>query len=262
MRQSRHSPMAVNGRLYGELIESARAAASVDAVHGLCGRICREAGFDHFIYGAVLPTSLVQPQTLIISGYPPDWWACYQEKDYFGVDPVVQHTVSQQSVPLIWEDLRLGQTEDQSRRLAIREFMNDAADHGLVTGVSFPAQIRKGGCGVLSLVSREQPGKCRERVRDSLAMGQLMAGFVHEAALRCLSDGELMLNGPTLTDRERECLLWAAEGKTNAEIGMILQISTRTVIFHLNNAAEKMGVRSRAQTVARAISLGHITPQF
>ena len=55
--------------------------------------------------------------------------------------------------------------------------------------------------------------------------------------------------------------MWSAEGKTAWEISQILHISERTVVFHLQNASEKLGVVNRQQAVAHAISLGLVTPQ-
>ena len=48
-----------------------------------------------------------------------------------------------------------------------------------------------------------------------------------------------------LTKREREVALLAAEGKTNAEIGKALHISTSTVGNHLSNIYDKLEVNSR-----------------
>jgi DNA-binding CsgD family transcriptional regulator len=64
-----------------------------------------------------------------------------------------------------------------------------------------------------------------------------------------------------LTEREKECLLWAAEGKTGWEIATIVNISERTVTFHLQNAAQKMGVVNRQQAISRALSMGLIEPR-
>lgn len=55
--------------------------------------------------------------------------------------------------------------------------------------------------------------------------------------------------GP-LTARETECLSWAAQGKTNSEIAVILGISENTVRYYFKNVFAKLGVRSRAQAVA------------
>ena len=54
-----------------------------------------------------------------------------------------------------------------------------------------------------------------------------------------------------LTPREREVLGWVAHGKTNADVAQILWISPGTVRKHLENAYEKLGVRTRTAAVAR-----------
>jgi DNA-binding CsgD family transcriptional regulator len=48
-----------------------------------------------------------------------------------------------------------------------------------------------------------------------------------------------------LTHRESEVLRWVAEGKSNPEIGIILDLSPRTVSKHLENIFQKLGVESR-----------------
>lgn len=63
---------------------------------------------------------------------------------------------------------------------------------------------------------------------------------------------------PTLTRREVQCLRWAAAGKTDAEIGIILDLSVSTVRFHLRNAAERLGAKGRAQSIQVAAGLGFV----
>ena len=62
--------------------------------------------------------------------------------------------------------------------------------------------------------------------------------------------GRLACDVP-LTRREREILGWVEAGKTNPEIAEILWISPLTVRKHLENAYEKLGVRTRTAAVAR-----------
>lgn len=62
----------------------------------------------------------------------------------------------------------------------------------------------------------------------------------------------------SFTAREQECLSWAACGKSDIEIGIILGISYATVRFHLSNACKKIGGRTRGQAIARASQLGWI----
>lgn len=54
-----------------------------------------------------------------------------------------------------------------------------------------------------------------------------------------------------LTTREIEILEWVRNGKTNIEIGMILEISTFTVKNHLQRIFRKINASNRAQAVAK-----------
>jgi DNA-binding NarL/FixJ family response regulator len=55
-----------------------------------------------------------------------------------------------------------------------------------------------------------------------------------------------------VTLREADVLLWLSRGKTNREIGQILDISPRTVNKHLEQVFVKLGVENRASAAARA----------
>lgn len=49
----------------------------------------------------------------------------------------------------------------------------------------------------------------------------------------------------TLTERQTEVLSWVARGKTNAEIGKILSLKTRTIGKYLERIFPKLGVENR-----------------
>lgn len=62
-----------------------------------------------------------------------------------------------------------------------------------------------------------------------------------------------------LTSREREILRWVARGKTNPEIGSILDISEFTVKNHLQRLFKKLNVTNRAQAAGLyQASNGHV----
>jgi two-component system nitrate/nitrite response regulator NarL len=61
---------------------------------------------------------------------------------------------------------------------------------------------------------------------------------------------------PLLTEREREVLQWAAEGRTAKEVAEQLIIGTATVKTHLQHIYEKLGVADRAAAVAEAMRRG------
>ena len=64
-----------------------------------------------------------------------------------------------------------------------------------------------------------------------------------------------------LTQREIEVLTWIAYGKSDWQIGQILQISDKTVNFHVENMKRKLGVATRMQVVVQAVHEGKIPPE-
>jgi DNA-binding CsgD family transcriptional regulator len=62
----------------------------------------------------------------------------------------------------------------------------------------------------------------------------------------------------SLSKREVECLRWAAVGKTDREIGMILTLSHATVRYHVQRAVDKLNAVNRSQAVFKAGQLGYL----
>ncbi len=62
-----------------------------------------------------------------------------------------------------------------------------------------------------------------------------------------------------LTEREIEILGHVAAGARNREIADILNVSIKTVEFHLRNILGKLGARSRTEAVVRAWQLDLLT---
>ena len=118
-------------------------------------------------------------------------------------------------------------------------------------GVGLPIHGPAGQWNMVSVASGALPE--RPLALRELAHLHLLSAFVHEAGQRFVA---VATPEPVhLTQRELDSLRWAAEGKTSWEIGQLIGIADRTVVFHLNNAAKKLGVNGRRQAVAKAISL-------
>ena len=62
-----------------------------------------------------------------------------------------------------------------------------------------------------------------------------------------------------LSERELEVLRWVAKGRSNREIGKMLDISGRTVQGHLANVFGKLHVASRTEAVTMGLQQGLIT---
>lgn len=92
-------------------------------------------------------------------------------------------------------------------------------------------------------------------IGDTLALAtrRFIAGYASamRTKRRIPSDCEL-------SKREVECLRWAAIGKTDREIGMIISLSHATVRYHVHRAGEKLNSVNRAQTIFKAGQLGYL----
>lgn len=80
----------------------------------------------------------------------------------------------------------------------------------------------------------------------------------HLPAQRAGTQGERVAAEPgegelPLSDRESDIVRWVAAGKTNEEIGLVMNISPFTVKNHLRRIFQKLDVTNRAQAVDRIV---------
>lgn len=236
-----------------DLFESLQNCSTVEELHTTAVAISKQMGFEHFLYGVRINTSLTRPYQFIMSGFPKPWWERYVEMNYQQIDPTVRHCATRVT-PIIWRN-------QVFRGSQLSKMQDEAKAAGLTHGASFAVHGGHGEAAILSLVTSRAARSAESDIIAHMGKAQLLACYMHEAVQRIvLSQGPLPLQKMTLTPRQKECLLWAAEGKTSWEIGNIIQISEDTVKFHLKNAARKMGVNGRNHAVSRAVSMGLIAP--
>lgn len=82
---------------------------------------------------------------------------------------------------------------------------------------------------------------------------RFMAGYV-----QAMRSKRRIPSDCVLSKREVECLRWAAIGKTDKEISMILGRSHATIRYHIHRAGEKLDSVNRAQTIFKAGQLGYL----
>ncbi|MGO9426213.1 MAG: response regulator [Steroidobacteraceae bacterium] len=88
---------------------------------------------------------------------------------------------------------------------------------------------------------------------------EILAAII-DARLGKGARNEIWSQHVALNERELECLTWSARGKTSPEIASILNLSKRTVNFHIENACRKLNVSTRTEAVAKAASGRLIQP--
>ena len=236
-----------------DLLESLLNCSTVEELYAKTTIITKQMGFEHFLYGVRVNVSLTRPYHFIFSGYPKEWWEHYSASDYMKFDPVVHHCATR-VIPVVWDQHVF------SGKQGVR-IRGEAKEFGLANGASYPVHGGHGEVGMLSLTTSRNSRQAKQDIIASMGKAQLLSCYLHEAIQRIvLSKGPLPLKRINLTEREKECLLWASEGKTGGEIADILKISERTVTFHLQNAGHKMGVSSRQHAISRALSMGLIAP--
>jgi len=166
-------------------------------------------------------------------------------------DPVMQHC-RRHTVPIIWN-------QDTYTRQGLGEIWEAQAHFGYHTGIAMALHLPEGRHFAFG-VERDQPlpsdGAELSRLVADL---QLFAVHAQDAAMRLLSPVAPPVDRPVLTPRELEALRWTMEGKTAWELGVILGISERTAVLHVNNAMHKLGCTSKHQAVLRALRLGLIS---
>lgn len=206
-------------------------------------------GFEHFVYGLRLHLGSGAAHELVISGYPVAWRQIYEQENYVASDPTVAHCLNS-SLPLIW-------SENFFRQKGATALMETARQFGLRSGLTMPAHSTHLQTGLLSLSSE------RAELADNtelLGQAQLFATYLHEAARNVVEKKERFQRTMCqLTPREKECLTWAAAGKSSWEIARIVTASERTVNFHIGNVIQKLNVSSRSQAVAKALASGMIS---
>jgi LuxR family transcriptional activator of bioluminescence operon len=231
---------------FHEDLQGFLAAESLSRVTELLRGRALELGFEWFVYALELQESAPSSRIALANGYPEPWIEHYAREGLLGQDPVMSYCRAH-FVPIEWRMLEAEQLKGR--------VMVEAREFGLSEGLSAPLHGPRGDLGVLSFATGAELRTASRRTRRARPYVHLLAGYVHEAMRRVLvTEGARMVR--PLSPRERECLLWVAEGKTSWEIGLILATSERTVNFHLRNASVKLGVSNRQHAVARALLLG------
>lgn len=169
-----------------------------------------------------------------------------------GVNDPYLHRCFSGNVPTLWADVQA----DQHLRPAQRDCQHYISDHVSHFGLTVPIHLQGGQFAFVSVLS-ESDRDWDRKVLDSKDYLFVVSHYFHN---HLTAWAMLPKRTPSsdLTDREIQCLSWAAQGKTAADIGVILDISPETVRVHLKHVHEKLNALNRPHAVAKAAALGLI----
>jgi len=227
--------------------ETASEAELADAL----GEIARELGFSYFALSHHVDIRSAAQPTIRLHNYPDDW-AEYYDENRLGLSDPVHRASHLTSVGFAWSEL--------SRMIDLtagdQAMLERAQAKGIGDGFTIPAHVpgeSNGSCSFANPAGKE----IRER---DLPLAQLVGAFAFEAARRlsAIRPGP-QAPAPRLTDRQRECILWVARGKSDWEISRILGVEHDTVTRHLKLARERFCVTKRTMLVIHALFDGSIS---
>jgi DNA-binding CsgD family transcriptional regulator len=225
----------------------AEPSCSERELHDEISESVRSLNFDFWMFGIRLPVPFSNPATEVRGNCPQSWQEKYRAPRFLTSDPVLGRCLTS-PVPLIWSA--------QACPLESRHWA-EAKAHGMRFGWAMSMRGQMGTLSWLALARESGPLVPDESATEECRMIWL-AHFVNSRMGDKLVPSLLRGNVPSLSSREREVMIWTAEGKTASEIGEILGIAESTCIFHLTNAARKLSAVNKAHAAARAAALGLI----
>jgi DNA-binding CsgD family transcriptional regulator len=226
-----------------DLVDRIAAAATPADAWGDYLAAGRAAGFDH---GLALLAAVDEPlsQRSYADAMPEGWLAAYVTQDCSHMDPIAEQLI----ISVTPYDFRVAEWFGDRRRKTWHDLNRDA---GLEAGMMIPYRA-DGVLRAAALCGRE----VRVHPHDRKALE--FAGMELLLRLRNLGARPSGANEHELSPRERECLRWIAVGKSDWEIGEILNLSGKTVNVYVERAKQKLQAATRTQAIVFALRRGAI----
>ena len=207
-------------------------------------------GLENILYNHVNGAIRNKDNCFLVGLYPPAWIDHYFQSGYFQHDPVAQLGMTRKS-PFDWGEIPKETRE--ARKIFAEWNDNGYGNQGLTIPLTSPA----GETATLNLSSNMSDADWQALkpylLHDLSILGEL---YHHSASHKMEQVGQI--EALRLSDRELECLKWAASGKSIWETSVILNIAERNVRYHLDQARRKLRCTTKIQAVARAVALGLI----
>lgn len=241
-----------SNQYFNTILDFIASIQDAQTVHDLSTRFGQTiAGFGFGFYTCIShpkPVDRALP-TDGLSTYPQQWVTHYLDRHYFNQDVFASRAAANLQ-PFDWSDLCNRNTLTVAQKTVMGEF----SEIGLAKGLTVPIHV-----------SPESPASCslssgtENYDADATGTVTVLAMYFFNA-MKALAKptGSTKPNIVQLAKRERECLEFAARGKTTWEISCILGIAERTVITHLENARRRLNAVNRTHAVAKAICLRSI----
>lgn len=237
----RHDGLAV----VQDFVTDAAKTASMTDLRKLIEGAVHQLGFDYFAIVHHVLFGRPEEGHVRLTNYPLEWVGFVRELPKL-TDPVVR-AAERMASGFKWDQLEslLHMTNAEA------DYMRQAALHGISQGYTVPNHV-----------PGETFGSCNFAIREnkafpdaSISAAQALGSFAFEAARKLVKrrPGEIYLQPAPLSERQRECLLFVARGKSDSVIADLLAIRPKTVNEHIEAAKRRYSVATRSQLLVRAL---------
>lgn len=187
----------------------------------------------------------VPDQMTWCSTYGEDYMSVYL-RDYSPLKDRAFEICFRRLLPLDWAEVR-------HRDQTVQHIHEVAEDFGIGRhGISIP--IREPGVGdAMFSINFECEDRHWAEVRQKLVGSVHLFAYYYHQRMKSVVSARTVAAEFDLSPREREVLLWAAEGKTARETAQLLSLSESAVNLYSARAMTKLRARTKAQAVAIAV---------
>ncbi|MBI5644021.1 MAG: autoinducer binding domain-containing protein [Deltaproteobacteria bacterium] len=225
-----------------DIIQSCVKSNSESDIIDIASRVRNFMGADNGIC-ALGDASTGRLVRIISLNYPAEWAGIYMGEELYKTDPVIKFNYE------FYKTHYWSEAEKIFNGKPYADLMNRAAEFGLKYGVASGVN-GSGYRGSIFSFSRRSTGFDGHEKKFL----DILTPHIHQALVRV--DGKAAKASSGLSEREKEVLAWMKEGKTNWEISAILNISERTVKFHVHNIETKLNAVNKAHAIAIAMNNG------
>jgi DNA-binding CsgD family transcriptional regulator len=178
--------------------------------------------------------------------YSKIWQQRHSRNKYLGYDPVISYGRNTDE-PFDWVNLP---ADDPATKAFLTNVLDDSVGRN---GLSVPLHGRPGVLSVVSFTSDLSKREWEAYKAGNTNSLKLLAVLIDAA-----SHVNFKRRAPQvhLSNREQQCLLWAARGKTYREIASIQGVSFGTVKSHLDTARHKLQCMNLTHAAAVAFAIG------
>lgn len=244
-RSTLEAPATTMQKAYQRFVDILSGQASRSELEAALAAAAGALGLPMFAY-ILLPENTSAPS--LISNYPDAWTEHYRTHRYDRLDPVIG-TAARAMEPFEWgPDLRVGR-----RSAGCVRFFAEAARFGIRFGFTIPVRDRQRRLAAVTFATDEHGRSFRQSIEAYRSELHLMALFFHRRACSTL-DPERRIDGIKLSPRQFEWLEWVARGKSAWDTARIIDISRRTVLFHLEGTKAKLDVKSMQHAIAKFLA--------